>query len=182
MEQVLFELKITDDLSLVLPHPDSIHEIFTLIDGDREYLRTWLPWVDSTITPDDTLLNLLQRIADFHDRKKASFYGTLKGEVVASVGFVSLQGDEGEIGYWLLSSFTGKGLMTSFVRACIEYGFEELNLQTIIIKCAEGNLKSAAIPKRLGFTLSEREEPMRLRNGCERKTLVFELKKSDWYK
>jgi len=182
MNAVLFEIKIDENLSLVIPDLVNAPGIFSLIDKDREHLRTWLPWVDSTVTADDTLKNLTERIEGFKQKKQASFYGTLNGDFVASVGFISLDDDVGEIGYWLLSNYGGRGLMTSFVKKCIEYGFEELNLKRIVIKCAEGNSKSSAIPKKLNFTQYERTETKRVRNGSEHHTLIFTLDKSDWCK
>lgn len=182
MKHVIFEIKIDDSLSLVLPHMTAASEIFNLVDKDRDHLQTWLPWVDSTSSAEDTCKNLVERIEGFKQGRQASFYGTLNGEFVASAGFISLVDDEGEIGYWLLSNYSGRGLMTSYVRACIEYGFETLNLKRIVIKCAEGNAKSAAIPKRLGFSKCEITETKRIRNGSEHQTLIFTLDKSDWCK
>jgi ribosomal-protein-serine acetyltransferase len=37
-----------------------------------------------------------------------------------------------------------------------DYGFSKLNLESVGIRCATGNLKSFNVPKRLGFTFSER--------------------------
>ncbi len=180
MKAVLFEIKIDENLSLVIPHLSNAQEIFSLVDKDRDHLRAWLPWVDSTITADDTLKNLVERILGFKKMKQVSFFGTLNGDFVASVGFVSLNDTVGEIGYWLLSNYSGRGLMTSFVKKCIEYGFDELSLKKIVIKCSEGNSKSAAIPKRLGFNQCERTETKCIRNGNEHHALIFTLDKSDW--
>lgn len=182
MKSVLFKIKIDETLSLVIPHPSCAPEIFSLIDKDRDHLRAWLPWVNSTITAEDTRKNISDRIEGFNEKKSASFYGTLNGDFVASVGFISLNDGEGEIGYWLLSEYGGKGLMTTFVNACIEYGFDKLELKKIVIKCAEGNTKSAAIPKRLCFTQTEKTETKRIRNGKEQGTLIFTLHKNDWCK
>lgn len=173
-------MRVNESLSLVIPQTDSAAEIFNLIDGDKDHLRTWLPWVDATATAEDTRENLAQRIAGFSKKKDASFYGTFDGDFVASVGFVSLSDGVGEIGYWLLSKYAGKGLMTTYVKACINYGFEKLNLQKIVIKCAAGNNKSAAIPKRLGFIQSESTETTRIRNGSEHHTLIFSLERENW--
>jgi RimJ/RimL family protein N-acetyltransferase len=43
-------------------------------------------------------------------------------------------------------------IMTKACEAFIEYGFNGLNLNRIEIRVAEGNMKSRAIPERLGFT------------------------------
>lgn len=180
MKKVLFESKIDDHLSLVIPDLSCASEIYALIDKDRAHLRQWLPWVDATKSVTDTRKNLAERIEKITNKQQASFYATIDGEFVASVGFISHDNTEGEIGYWLLSQYQGKGLMTTLVQACIDYGFRELNLDTIIIKCAAGNTKSAGIPLRLGFTQSEKTEAPRVRNDSEQDTLVFTLERSNW--
>lgn len=182
MRTSLFELQIDEHLSLVIPDESCASEIYYLIDNDRDHLRPWLPWVDSTQSIDDTRKNIADRIKTFNEKKQASFYGTLDGEFVASVGFVSLKDSVGEIGYWLLSGYQGQGLMTIFVKACIEYGFDQLGLDTIIIKCAEGNSKSAGIPVRLGFTQAETTETTRVSSGVEHHTLIFRLERTEWKK
>lgn len=55
------------------------------------------------------------------------------------------------IGYWLGEKYQGKGIMTKACKALIQYCFEELNLERIEIRVATENIKSQAIPERLGF-------------------------------
>ena len=42
--------------------------------------------------------------------------------------------------------------MTEACRAMLNYGFDVLGLNKIEIRCATGNTRSCAIPRRLGFT------------------------------
>jgi len=180
MRDFYFKIKVDEQLSMGIPRLSNAEEIYQLIDNDREHLRQWLPFADSTQSVEDVRKNLIDRIEAFDRNEQASFYGTLNGEFVASVGFVKLENTDGEIGYWLLSQYQGRGLVTTFVKACINYGFNELNLDTIVIKCAEGNVKSAGIPQRLGFTLSDKTEATRFRNESDHQTLIFTLDKKDW--
>ena len=174
-------IKINDKLSLVIPEIEDAHNIFTIIDTDRKHLTEWLPWVDKTISVKDTETNILERVDKFDKKEAASFYALYEDQFIASVGFISLDiiNKKGEIGYWILSSFQGKGLMTECVKACVKYGFEELNLNRIVIKCSSENIKSAAIPKRLGFSLEGTLRQDKIRNGVFHHTLVFGLLKSD---
>lgn len=55
------------------------------------------------------------------------------------------------LGYWLDVDSEGQGLITRTVKSCVSYLFEEHKVQKIFIKCATDNVRSEAIPKRLGF-------------------------------
>jgi ribosomal-protein-serine acetyltransferase len=57
----------------------------------------------------------------------------------------------GGIGYWLSKFFLGKGIMTMSVKSIVKIGFQVYGLNRIEITCATGNIKSQAIPERLGF-------------------------------
>jgi RimJ/RimL family protein N-acetyltransferase len=63
-----------------------------------------------------------------------------------------------EIGYWLRTSETGRGVMT---RAARELTAQVLRLDGLTraeIHCDEANLRSAAIPRRLGYRLDRIED------------------------
>ena len=76
-----------------------------------------------------------------------------EGQWVGSIGFHIWDkiDRKASIGYWLSEDFQGKGIITDSVRALIKYGFEQMNLNRIEVRCAVENTKSRAIPERLGF-------------------------------
>ena len=178
-----FEIKIKDNLTLKIPKMEDSQDIYAVIDKDRQHLREWLGWVDKTTSPENTATNIAKRIEDFENKKAASFFVYYENQWIGSVGFISLDDEnkKGEIGYWLTSEFEGKGLMTECVKACIKYGFEELGLNRIEIKCNGKNMKSAAIPKRLGFTLEATLRQDRILDSGNgfRDTLIFGLLRGD---
>jgi ribosomal-protein-serine acetyltransferase len=57
-----------------------------------------------------------------------------------------------EIGYWLGERFIGKGLMTKTCCTLGTFASDELGMHKVGIHCATDNIRSCAIPKRLGFT------------------------------
>ena len=177
-----FEIKINDKLSLRIPKLEDSKDIFNVVDKDRKHLSKWLSWVEKVHSYKDTEINTAERIEKFNKKEAASFYAVYENKWIGSVGFISLNKThkEGEIGYWISSDYEGKGLMTECVRASIKYGFKQLDLHRIVIRCSSANLKSSSIPRRLGFTHEGTLRQDRLENGAYTDTLVFGLLKSEW--
>ena len=55
----MFNLKIDNDTKLKLLEKEDAYELFALTDKNREYLRRWLPWLD-TVTRVEDSLNFIQ--------------------------------------------------------------------------------------------------------------------------
>ena len=55
------------------------------------------------------------------------------------------------MGYWLAKSNMGNGHMTAVVKALIEEGFQQLELNRIQARVATGNYPSQAVCERLGL-------------------------------
>lgn len=148
------EIIINDKISLKIPELADALNIYNAVDKDRSHLKTFLAWVDKTNSVKDVEENVLKRIEQFKNKESASFIIYYENNPMGSVGFISLDtaSKQGEIGYWINSNFEGKGIMTECVKASIEYGFKELDLNKIVITCNSENSKSASIPKRFGFT------------------------------
>jgi ribosomal-protein-serine acetyltransferase len=150
----MFSHDIGPDLVLRLLEERHSDQLFALTDKNRAYLREWLPWVDSTTSPDDTrgfIRHTLQQLAE-NDGFQAGIW--FRGQLVGVIGFhgINWNNKKTEIGYWLSADFQGQGIMTLCCGALVQYAFEELGLNRVEIRCATGNAKSCAIPERLGFT------------------------------
>jgi ribosomal-protein-serine acetyltransferase len=55
------------------------------------------------------------------------------------------------IGYWIAPDRQGRGVVTKSCAVILDYLYEELGLHRVEIRCGTGNLRSCAIPERLGF-------------------------------
>lgn len=78
-----------------------------------------------------------------------------KGEIAGVISLMGISWNHKStaIGYWLAHKYTGNGIMTKCCKALVDYAFKELELHRIEIQCAEGNVRSRAIPERLGFKI-----------------------------
>ena len=57
-----------------------------------------------------------------------------------------------EIGYWVWTAYGGKGYITEAVAGITDFAFQQLGANRVEIRCDALNVRSAAIPQRLGFT------------------------------
>lgn len=147
-------LSPTSDLQLRDLSESHAPKLFELLDANRASLREWLPWLDGQQTVQDSL-QFIRTVRIHSDRQESLSVGIwYRGELCGVIGFHRFDWANRAtmIGYWLASEFRGKGIMTEACRAFVDYGFREFRLHRIEIRCAPGNLKSRAIPERLGFT------------------------------
>ncbi len=147
---------------LRLLQKDDAAQMFALTDANRDYLREWLPWLDTIEGVNDTQ-NFIQ-----HTRQQAierqGFVAAIweigesdsmsKDRIIGVVGLnkIDWQNRIGYVGYWLAESDRGRGIMTGACRILIEYAFLRLNLNRLVIACASENQRSRSIPIRLGFS------------------------------
>ena len=161
-----------------------VSPVFELIEQNRPALETWLPWVEHIHSENDfqNFLNgAKQRVAD---RQAAAFFSRHEGKIAGNIGLYHFdhQNKIAAIGYWLGAAFQGKGLITNACREIIGYGFTELGLNRIELKCGTGNLKSQAIPERLGFTREGILRQAEQVNGRFHDLYLYSLLKEDWVK
>lgn len=146
---------ITAECELRQLEPEDAEEIFAVVCANREHLGRWLPWVESTGAAEDTRRFLEQVAANRAEGKTVAYSLRVGGELAGLAGLhdIDMANGTAQIGYWLAAKHEGRGRMTAAVRALIGMAFRDLGLARIEIRCAAGNVRSQAIPKRLGFTL-----------------------------
>lgn len=155
MEQTArFRIPVDAEVELRILEMWDVDELFQLIDRNRVHLRQWLPWVDYETSVEDSR-NFVQRsLQHYLDNESFSMGIRYQGRLAGVIGYhtINWTSRRVEIGYWLGSEFQGKGLMTKACSAMIDYAFAKLTLNRVEIHCATENLRSRAIPERLGFT------------------------------
>ena len=172
------------DADIVLRSLEEKHaeELFRLVDGNREYLRQWLPWLDSNMSVEDNM-EFIRRSHERFSKKEGVTAGIWYKETLAGViSFVSLDmsNRSGVIGYWIVAGHQGKGLATRACAAMIDYGFLDLGLNRIVIRAATDNRRSQAVPLRLGFTQEGVERQAEWVNDRFVDLVVFSLLRDEW--
>ena len=180
----MFTIKVEESLSLELAEKSHAQALFTLIDTSRTYLREWLPWVDFTKNVADSEKFIETTFNQFASNNGFQLVICYEGHIAGMIGLhgINWSNKSTSIGYWLGEGFQGKGLMVKSCEAVMNYCFEELQLNRMEIRAATGNVKSQAIPEKLGFT----------KEGCVREVewlydhyvdhIIYGMLKSDFTK
>ncbi|MCM3733614.1 GNAT family N-acetyltransferase [Fictibacillus nanhaiensis] len=147
----------TDRLLIRMPMPGDGKVMYEAINASIEELKPWLPFAQMEQTEEDVEVNIREAHLKFLKREDLRLLVFLKdsGELVASSGLHRIDWDipKFEIGYWIDSRHSGKGYMTEAVQGITDFAVNELKARRLEIRCDTSNIKSAAIPERLGFTL-----------------------------
>lgn len=118
-----------------------------------DHLAPWMPWATPGYSMPDAEA-FLQRCEDDWESGKAFSFAIVApdGEMVGSCGLMDTQGPGTlEAGYWLLPSYTGRGLATMATVALIDEAFR-MGVDRVVIGHDAANTRSGAVPARLGFT------------------------------
>lgn len=130
---------------------EHLRPIFNTIDREREYLGKWLPFIE--LTKDIAFTN--QFIENYlnSDKSNLTFAILYQKQFAGIIGLKDTDYDnqKTEIGYWMSERFQGNGIMTKSCKTLIHYVFDTQNINRVQIKAAIQNIKSRAIPERLGF-------------------------------
>ena len=92
-------------------------------------------------------------------------YGRMAVELISENKFIGFCGlkyledlQEVDLGYRLMTKYWGQGLATEAARACVQYGFEELNVLNMIAFVLPENIGSVRVLEKLGFQYEKEVE------------------------
>jgi RimJ/RimL family protein N-acetyltransferase len=155
------------------------------IDASLPELQAWLPWALNEPSP---LADIERRLTAARNQFVTGqdwLFGLFDRPETRVVGAVGLHPRVGpgalEIGYWLRTDASGQGFMTEAVQAVCDAGFARTGVERIEIRCDPNNTRSAAIPRRLGFALTDvRHGNGVTTRGEPRDTLIWTMQRADW--
>jgi RimJ/RimL family protein N-acetyltransferase len=149
------------------------------IDEDPGHLKPWLSWTLDEPTPVDRTRERLRSWVEQYGNGTA-----LRFAIVPAVNPLHILGGGGlatrfgpgtlDIGYWLRRSATRQGIASAAISALVVRAFAVRGVERLILQCDDGNHRSAALARSLGFRLigpATTEYP----DGTPRPVLRFEM-------
>jgi ribosomal-protein-serine acetyltransferase len=178
----MFTHRLNDRLELRLYEQYHAEEVYRVTEANRAHISTWLPWVDDVKSIDDTRAFITRSLEQF-GRSDGFSCGIWEDNVyVGGLGFIRIVqiNKQTEIGYWLAENAQGRGIMTMACRALIDHAFDTLKLNKVEIRCAAGNHRSRAVPKRLGFVEEGTLRQIIPIRGTYHDSVVYGMLASEW--
>jgi ribosomal-protein-serine acetyltransferase len=125
---------------------DALAEV---LQRSREAFAGWLPGVTADLADLDAFLEHVERAF----REGTSWYYAIEdgGEPVGQCSLHDRGGGQAEIGYWVRTDRTGRGLATRAVQALARAAFDD-GFSELVLHCDEANTRSAAVARKAGFT------------------------------
>ena len=171
----MFQLGVDHETTLRTLHPDDAQELFDVLEQNRARLK---PWIHPSALPEtskatrkytiecyfDSLDPLEAIDTPYIDEVRPYFpplhpsmeMGIWLRRALAGVISLGILGDSetaAEFGYWIAEAHEGRGIVTRCVTALTDYAIEHMKIERFVIGCAATNLRSRAVPERLGYHL-----------------------------
>ena len=167
------------DITLRRSSTGDTAELVEAVNDSLEHLRPWMPWAQEPATPESIGAFLRQGDANWADGREFQFAirGPRGAEPDALIGFCGLHDRVGvgalEIGYWVRVDCTGRGVATGAAALLARTALALDGVARVEIRCDEGNVKSAAVPPKLGFRLDRVEARSPEAPGESRRLMIW---------
>ncbi|WP_078596594.1 GNAT family N-acetyltransferase [Evansella clarkii] len=178
----MFKADIDKETHLAILEPRHAAELFNLIEGSRDSIGKWLSFPNYTNEVKDTekfIEKSLNRFA-LNNGYWAGIWH--QGKIAGSVGYLNFDwnNNKTEIGYWLGENYEGLGLATKACNLLVKHAFDDLEINKVEINVASINIKSKAIPERLGFSEEGTIRDYEYLNGQYLDRTIYGLLKEEW--
>ena len=140
-----------------------LDQLVEVVNDNLDHLRPWMPWAQEPVTAESQTEFLTGSARNWADGSDFVWGIRASDEILGGIGLHTRRGPGVlEIGYWLRASEQGRGLVTAAARVLAEVAASYDEVDQVAIYCDEANVRSAAVPRRLGFTLAgvAEQEPL----------------------
>jgi len=142
-------------------------------------IGAWESWCTEKYVLEDSRKYLIDSEQKRHRGAEFNFclFERASGTLIGSVGINRINQDYkfANLGYWIRTGYTGRGLATLAVRATARFAFTELDLTRLEIVAMEGNDRSRRVAEKAGATAEGLHRNRLYYHGQPRDAWVYSL-------
>ena len=147
---------VTPQLVIRCYNPSDAPLLAIAVTESLEHLLPWMPWAAAEPEPLDVKVERLRQFRARFDLGQDFVYGIFNPQENRLIGGTGLHTRIGngalEIGYWINKNYINHGYATETSAALTKVAFEIHKVERVEIHCAAENIRSAAVPRKLGYT------------------------------
>lgn len=178
----MLSLTVNENILLRTYLEDDASEHFTIVNANRKHLRQWLRWVDAH-TKEVNSLDYIRYTHIQQDSQQALMLGVFENEkLIGEVGMHLWEHDlkKTQIGYWIIASHEGKGIIRACLNRFFNYIFESLSMNKLEIRFVPSNIRSAKLAERIGCKIEGVLRDSYLINGRLEDLVVTGILRKEW--
>ncbi|HQZ82030.1 MAG TPA: GNAT family protein [Pyrinomonadaceae bacterium] len=176
---LLFEF---DKIRLVMPSPEMAGEMARVVRANLEHLRPWMPWAVDDYSQQHARIWIESSLKAFEADGAFTLLIFENEDLIGTIGIHDLDdaNRRASMGYWIDKGHMGKGIVTRCCQVVLDHLFDTMELNRVQISANVENIRSRAIPERLGFTHEGILRKVELVQGEFRDHAVYGLLLSEW--
>ena len=174
-------IAVDDGIELRPLRLEDAEPVYYLVEANRQRLQEWLPWVPSMQSAADEAAFIRAGQADLESGAGLSCAITVDRAIVGTIGAsIRAANRSAEIGYWVGDGHEGRGIVTRSARALTTFLVTDLDLHRVVIRAATENVRSRAVPERLGFVHEGTQRHAEILNGDFFDLEVYSMLAPEW--
>lgn len=178
----MVSIAVTDEILIRSYSLNDAAILYAAIHKNREHLRPWLNWVDSTTSEQDSL-EFIKLVQSQIDKQEGLALGIFfKDEIIGGIGMLEWNHHlkKANVGYWIDKKHQGKGVLSQCLEKFIDFLFKNLDLNKIEIHFVSNNKRSARIAEKFNAKIEGILRDNYIVNGAYKDLVIAGILKKEW--
>lgn len=171
-----------ENIRLEMPSPKMAEELARVVRANLGHLQPWMPWATDNYGPEHARTWIETSLRAFEANGSFALVIFEGGNLIGTIGIHDLDNANHHtaMGYWIDKTYVGRGIITRCCRMLLDHLFDTMELNRVQINANVENVRSRAIPERLGFTYEGILRKVEMVEGEFRDQAVYGLLRSEW--
>jgi ribosomal-protein-serine acetyltransferase len=149
------KVELTDGNILLRPYRMSdVDKLFQAVRESLKEMGVWLPFAHENYSIKESRDWIKKGPGEWKKGVTYDFaiFDAHNGDLLGGCGLneISERNNKANLGYWVRTSYTGRGVAVAATKLLAKWGFEVLNLKRIEIYIAAGNERSLRVAEKVG--------------------------------